>query len=428
MSHIAPAPRQVNYGRRIAIWLVVIAVSCGAILGLLRYLGPPASCVGCSVVTVPEDAASGGSGFGIPEPAEPVTFTLVAGGDYLMHGPVNADSLDNGRYNTSRLAEPVEPYIAGADLAICHMEVPLAAAGSPPSGYPIFAAPHELAEELVETGWDGCSTGSNHSVDQGYEGLARTLDAFDAAGLGHSGTARSDKESAQPQFYELEKDGATLTVAHIAYANNLNGLPFPDAQPWAINLNDTQRVLDQAAQARKDGADLVVVTYHCCMSEYTPTPDAEQVAAAEQIAASEQVDILISQHAHVPRPMTRLPGGPTGDGMWVVYGTGNFISNQDAFCCAAEAATGILAFFDVVKDPDGVVSVPEANWIAVHTERDHGHLVRAVTAEGSADSPEPLADLQRRHQLAVDVVGTDPAPERDGPPENPGTTRVVPRK
>ena len=32
-------------------------------------------------------------------------------------------------------------------------------------------------------GWDVCTTASNHAVDQGYDGLVRTADLLEAAGV-----------------------------------------------------------------------------------------------------------------------------------------------------------------------------------------------------------------------------------------------------
>ncbi|WRS29351.1 CapA family protein [Actinomycetaceae bacterium MB13-C1-2] len=362
-----------------------------------------------------------------PEPElAPVDFTIAAGGDILLHNTVFWASQEaDGRYNLSRLLSTTAAYVEGADLALCQMEVPIAQAGQEPSNYPLFAAPYETAEELKEAGWDGCSTASNHSVDWGFAGLTNTLDRFDEAGLGHAGTARSAEELQAPQYYEIEKDGQTLTVAHISFANNLNGMEIPAEAPWSINLNDIQMVLEQAKQARDDGADLVIVSYHCCAVEYTSIPEDLQVSTAQALGESGLVDIMISHHAHVPKPIDRVPGGPNGDGMWVAYGTGNFISDQDENCCVPESNVGVLVFFEVQKAADGVVTVPDASWSAVMTERKYGYYTRVITADGAADSPVPLDEIQWRHQMVADVMSEGLGSERGGPPVEPGVTTVV---
>ena len=52
------------------------------------------------------------------------------------------------------------------------------------------------------------------------------------------------------------------------------------------------------------------------------------------------IDLVIGHHAHVPQPVAHLSGGPRGEGMWVAYGLGNYVSNQDGACCAAEHRLG----------------------------------------------------------------------------------------
>ena len=69
----------------------------------------------------------------------------------------------------------IKDQIASADLAICHLETPLSRPRGPYRNYPIFSAPPTVLDGLVATGFDGCTTASNHSVDQGFTGLVRTM-------------------------------------------------------------------------------------------------------------------------------------------------------------------------------------------------------------------------------------------------------------
>jgi poly-gamma-glutamate synthesis protein (capsule biosynthesis protein) len=61
--------------------------------------------------------------------------------------------------------------------------------------------------------------------------------------------------------------------------------------------------------------------------------------SAATLAASGQVDVVLGGHSHVPQPLIRLDGGADGDGMWVGYSMGNFLSNQDEKCCDITTAT-----------------------------------------------------------------------------------------
>ncbi|CAN5378427.1 hypothetical protein BH11ACT1_BH11ACT1_10830 [soil metagenome] len=139
---------------------------------------------------------------------------LAAAGDVLPHLPVLSSArVAGGGYDFSPVLAGLDPWVQGADLALCHLEVPVAPPGTVPSGYLMFATPAEIAAALRTQGCDGCSTASNLSVDRGFAGVTATLDALDAAGLGHVGTARSAIEQSQPQLYTLERAGQKVTVS-----------------------------------------------------------------------------------------------------------------------------------------------------------------------------------------------------------------------
>ena len=247
----------------------------------------------------------------------------------------------DGSYDFGPLLAPLDPWVQGADLALCHLEVPVAPAGTPPSGYPLFGTPAAIASGLRAQGWDGCSTASNHSVDRGFAGVTATLDALDAAGLGHVGTARSAVEQSQPQLYTLDRAGRTVTVAHVAATYGTNGMPVDADKPWSVDRIDVPAMVAQATAARAAGADIVIASVHCCV-EYRTEPSPEQVATDQQLADSGVFDLVIGHHAHVPQPVVHLSGGPRGEGMWVAYGLGNHLSNQDGACCDPNTDSGLL--------------------------------------------------------------------------------------
>lgn len=374
---------------------------------------------------------TGGVHDGPAEPDAPgaADLTLVAAGDVLTHLPVlRSARTPDGGYDFTPLLAPLRPWVAGADLALCHLEVPVAPDGVAPSGYPLFGAPVEIARDLRANGWDGCSTASNHSMDRGLPGLTRTLDALDEAGLGHAGTARSADEAAAPQVYELVRAGRTVRIAHLAATFGTNGLPVPGSAPWSVQLLDTDALVQQATTARADGADLVVVSVHCCV-EYVSEPTARQREVAAALAASGAVDLVLGHHAHVPQPLELLPGGPGGTGMWVAHGLGNMISNQDAACCTARTDSGLLLTATATVPPDGPVRVTGAAWTAITVERTGGHRVHPLPT-GRTDRPAGVLgpdELAARHARVSAVVGSA-APEQDRPATPSGPPpRVVPR-
>lgn len=368
-----------------------------------------------------------------PEPRPDARFTIIGGGDVLPHPTVvryAAQDAGGAGYDFGPMLAATAPYARGADLALCNLEVPLAPPGTAPSGYPMFSAPTELAGDLAELGWDGCSTGTNHSLDRGMAGVVHTLDMLDEAGLGHVGTARSEAEAGNAQWYELDREGQTIRVAQIGATYGTNGIPMPADAPWAVELIDAERLVSHARQARAGGADLVVASIHCC-TEYVSAPHPDQLALAQALADSGQVDLVLGHHAHVAQPIEQLPGGPGGQGMWVAHGLGNFISNQDELCCVSETATGLLALAHVVKPDGGPARVESMEWTAVTVDRVGAQRLHLLADLAAGERPEGLtlteAQITNRYEQVRAVVGED-ATERTEPPEPTGPpARVVPR-
>ena len=251
-------------------------------------------------------------------------FTLVASGAVLPHSSI----IDRARFDAGGDGYDFRPMLAGvrsvvsrADLALCHMETVYGANGNY-TGYPTFKSPPEVAQALAATGYDGCSTASNHSLDDGADGVRRTLDALDRAGVRHAGSARDEAEA---RTVTLLRAGAAK-VAHLAYTYDTNGFPMPQGQPWAVNLMDESKILADARAARKAGADVVVVSLHWG-TEWQDAPDEQQKALARDLTAARtggrpDIDLILGTHAHVPQAYEKV------NGTWVVYGMGDQIAGE----------------------------------------------------------------------------------------------------
>ncbi|MEV8523810.1 CapA family protein [Streptomyces sp. NPDC052000] len=252
-------------------------------------------------------------------------FTLVATGDVLPHDSTieRANSDAGGRgYNFRPMLAGVRPIISRADLAICHMETVYGPDEGPFTGYPAFKSPPQIAAALKDTGYDSCSTASNHTLDDGADGVARTLKAFDKVGLRHTGSGRTAQESARPAL--LSAGGAK--VAQLAYTYDTNDHPMPDGQPWAVHLIDQKKIIADARAARAAGADIVVVSVHWG-TEWQTEPDEQQLTLGKALTASNtggrpDIDLILGTHAHIPQPYEKV------NGTWIVYGEGDQIAGE----------------------------------------------------------------------------------------------------
>jgi hypothetical protein len=262
------------------------------------------------------------------------TFDIVASGDLLIHSPVwqRAYANGNGRYDFRPMFRAIRPIVSRAALALCHVETPMGAGA--PTGYPVFNSPPELARAIAWTGWDACSTASNHSVDKGQYGIETTSLALDTARVRHTGSSRSPAEARRTLIVRVRG----VRIALLSYTYGTNGIPAPHA--WSVNVISQGKVVADARRARRRGADFVIASMHWG-DEYAHEPNAQQRTLARYLLKRRVVDLIVGQHAHVVQPIRRVAR------RFVVYGEGNLLSSQTSACCPAEAQDGLIAVIHV---------------------------------------------------------------------------------
>ena len=276
-----------------------------------------------------------------PTPTPPKKATLVFTGDILSHGPViqradyNTGSF--GTHDYTPMFAQVKPLLEEADLAICHLETPVSSDNLSLSGYPIFNAPQELPENLKEVGYDGCSTASNHSMDKGPSGVRSTITQLEKADLVWAGMARSAEEQQTPALYTTNG----ILIGHMSYTYGLNGFVLPADEPYLVNVIDEDQILSEAARMRSAGVDFIILSVQWG-NEYQVNPSEAQTNLAESLLNSPNIDLIVGSHVHVIQPV-----GVFND-KYVIYGLGNFLSNQSANCCPAASQNGVMIYVDIV--------------------------------------------------------------------------------
>lgn len=324
-------------------------------------------------------------------PAAPRTLTLVAAGDVLIHPPVwrQAEADGGGDLDFFPIFAAVRPVVSGADLAICHLETPLSGPTGPFAGYPNFNAPPQVLDGLRRIGFDACSTASNHTLDQGTVGVRRTLDALDAAGLGHTGSARGAAEAATPTIYQA----GGVRVGHLAYTAHLNGQRVPAGREWLVNVIDPDRIRSAARRLRAAGAQIVVLSLHWG-TEYRVAPDAAQLSLAKKLLTTPEIDLIIGHHAHVVQPFEKI-----GD-EWVVYGMGNQLARHaDPVDASREGTMARITFTETAPGrwrTSRVEAVP--TWVRISPE------IRLVDLAAALADPGTSAAERAVYQAAYDRI------------------------
>jgi poly-gamma-glutamate capsule biosynthesis protein CapA/YwtB (metallophosphatase superfamily) len=389
----------------------VAAVVCFALLIILYGCAndQPVGSRAPAASPTPSSVATSSTSAGLPSssaqatkpPAKPrrTRVTVVMNGDLLWHNTLwygakeDARRRERGGYDFAPLLAGMKPVIAAADMAICHEEVPLAKPGGPYRNYPIFAAPPQVVKAISGTGYDLCTTVSNHCVDQGFPGLKRTLDDLDRAKIKHVGTARTKAESERPTIFTTKQG---IKIAVVAATFSLNGLPMPKGKPWAVHRLSANDLLGQAHRARAAGADVVLAAIHVG-TEYSTGENGQQVKLARTLTASPDIDLVYMHHPHVVQPWTIL------NKKWVLYGVGNTVAQQEP-PRTYEGATGRFTFTRV---GNGRFTVSKAEYIPTLVTRYQPgkparvyHVSAALkTAKGTFR--QRLLDAQRRTAAVV---------------------------
>lgn len=375
-----------------------------------------------------------------PEP-EPIVAHLMVGGDVMSHTPLTDDCYvaETDSYDYTHVLQFAAPQLALADYAAANLETPLA--GGQHSGYPRFNSPDELAWNIREAGFDLLSTANNHTKDKGMEGLFRTLDVLDQAGVAHVGTYRSQEERDASHGIHVADVGG-ISVAFLAYTYGLNGSRIDDDLRFSANLfnldyyttlcnPDYQLLEEDMAAARALETDLIAVIVHWG-NEYRTQQNVHQENLA-QFLVGQGADLVLGGHPHVLQPYMTVTA-PGFDGQeregFVIYSLGNFISNQnfadDPWQDLATKTTVILDL-ELTKTSEGDASLTDVRYTPYYMlhrnrqpvgERRHLVNVHQAMAEYEAGDSELIdqrayASLQKALDLCHEVLG----PEGDRPSE-----------
>ena len=335
-------------------------------------------------------------------------FSAAFAGDVLIHSYIweraQEDAGGEG-YDFAPMWGDVRGLISSVDLAVCHLEVPIAPPGEEPSTYPFYGAPRELVTGLAWAGWDRCSTASNHTFDRGVRGIDATLDAFDEEGLTQAGMARTPDEIA-PKVIDVNG----VKVSHLSYTFGYNGLEPPKGQEWRSARNNAKRIVTDAGKARELGAQAVIVSMHWGvepLSDIVP----QQRKLAEEITASGLVDLIVGHHSHVVQPIEQV------NGVWVVFGLGNHLSahpTREFFPFASQ--DGVIVTVDVEVTDDGSVDVGRPVVHPTWVDKDRGFVIRDVQSELARND---VSVIQRRvYETSLERTAEVLGPYIAVPPES----------
>lgn len=291
------------------------------------------------------------------------SIKIAAVGDILMWSrQIWSARTANEEYSFDYMFREVEPLLKNADLTIGNLETTLSGReryyqrNNPVIGGPAFNCPDELAETLKRSGFDVLTTANNHCLDRGIDGLKRTLDILDKAGIYHTGTFRSYEESIKKLIIEVKG----IKIGILACTYGTNGFELEEEEAWAVNYLD-EKILPQVYAMKKE-ADLTIVCMHAGI-EFSSEESRSQRYWAKQFF-EHGADIILGVHPHVLQPM-RFEKVKDIDGIvkdrFVVYSLGDFIS--DICWDDIRSITGMILNLEVTKNSKGNTVITNVEYI-----------------------------------------------------------------
>ncbi len=281
-------------------------------------------------------------------------ITLSAGGDLMPYFCITAEQCRD-------LWEESGDFFFDADLVVGNLETPLNP-DKPASLVPevmlknmYFNANQEMFNVFSGLGqykgFDVLSTANNHSLDQGEEGIAKTLDFLNEKGIQHVGTAKTESE--RDAFPIIEKNG--IKVAFLAYTFSLNALVCPEGQSYLanhLNLNETKPdlslIMHQAQLARAKGAEFIVAFLHMGCA-YQPYPSQVIIDNMHQVCAQTGIDLVLGGHPHNAQPIEFLdikdPFSGRNKQSTIIYSQGDFVAYDIHKWCRLP----LLLKFDIAR-------------------------------------------------------------------------------
>ena len=271
-----------------------------------------------------------------PPPFEEYDISLMAVGDNLMHmGLVNSGRQSDGTYNFDFLYEDIAPYLDKADISIINQETIMAGNDKGFSGFPYFNTPLEIADAIEKAGFYVVLQSSNHTIDQGVEGLLYAYNVWKQhPGVMMVGIHENTEELHDIPIMEIE--GIRFAILNYTYGPNLGAVPS--------NVQGHMNILCATREGSKTGeldftrldpaviddikrademADIVIVCPHWG-TEYVSTPSKYQTEWALQMTDA-GADLIIGTHPHVPEPVEKITTS-SGKSCLCYYSLGNYIS------------------------------------------------------------------------------------------------------
>jgi len=306
------------------------------------------------------ESTEGGSSDTVPPKDEKKVIRFTATGDVLIHDAIHREAKTlaskqtgyNKTYYFDSMYENIASFVKQADVAFVNHECPIAGNSYGIDGYPLFNAPEESGQALIDLGFNVINISNNHMLDMDHkcQGYKNTIEYWKNKDVLQIGGYESRTDYDTPRILEVEG----IKIAFLSYTYDmLNYDPSKDAlkQGTALNKNSAGYIvpiindadITKHIASAREKADLVFVSMHWG-TENTFTPTKEQKRLAKLIADC-GADAIIGHHSHTVQPVEWIEG-KNGNKTLCVYSLGNLISGM----LNTKNMVGGFISFDIIKE------------------------------------------------------------------------------
>lgn len=255
---------------------------------------------------------------------EPTYVRLVMVGDNLLHRSIALSGLkDDGSYNYDYNFVYIKDAVQSADLAIINQECVIGGNELGIQDFPCFNARTEVADAIVNAGFDVVLAANNHILDMGASGALYMINYFKQNYPQVTLLGIHDGWETRNDINIIECNGIRIGMINYTQVLNCTADYYADGQ-YLVDMLDYDRLTELIRYTRED-SDFVIVFPHWG-TEYNLSTDEAQ-AEQVQFLAEQGVDLVIGTHPHVVEPV-KYVDRPDGGKMLVYYSLGNYQSAQ----------------------------------------------------------------------------------------------------
>ena len=277
---------------------------------------------------------------------------VIAAGDNLIHYSVykNAEKLagPGENFDFKPLYKNVKYLIEDADVAILNQETIISQSNEirgANGGALLFNSPPEVADAVIDLGFDVFTMANNHLLDFGSDALEESIRFWNQKAEENDLTvlgAYLNEEDAN-NIRVREVNG--VKIAFLAYAEHINGFEFPAGCPLRVVMNYEEDVIERQIKEAKEKADVVIVSAHWGVED-THLVSEDRIELANKMV-NWGADVILGCHTHTAETMEWITRDDGTKG-FVFYSMGNFI------CCQTDNfnLVGEMPDFDIVMDSE----------------------------------------------------------------------------